>query len=389
MQVLQLLPAVSSASGGPVRSTLAACRALHRVDPGLRTTLATTDHGLEPDWRARLEERLPEEMELEVFPAVGRGAFLFSPRLQAWLDDHLLDYDLAVIRALFHPVSSAAARAAQRHGVPYLVVPHGTLSRYTFAHRRTLLKRIYFALIERRTLAGAAAIRFTCEREREEAPVGDIRTSGQVVPHPYEPRFRTDEGADRDPHQVLFLSRFHPGKGLEPLLHAMDRVRRELPDVRLVAAGSGSDKHERWVRKEVERLGLTDAVELPGFVEGEEKASLLARSAVFVLPSRHENFGIATVEAMDAGLPVAISRGVGIWQEVDEAGAGLVVEREPGPLADALVSLLEDPELRRRMGASGRELVAERYDPERIGEQLLSLYRSTMEFETRTLGTGA
>lgn len=366
-----------------MRSTLSNSRALHDTEPGTRTTLLTTDGGLTPEWRKEVERRLPDGMELQTLPAFGRGAFSFSVPLWRWLWKHVAGYDLVVVRALFHPISSVAAWTARVRDVPYVVVPHGTLSRYTFRHRRSLMKKIYFALVERHTLAGAAALRFTSETEREQAPrpCGQVRSS--VIPHPFESRFDgLPLGTSTEPI-VLFLSRLHPKKGLDVLLPAFRRVREEVPESRLVLAGSGSARYERRLRESIAQRGLQDGVGLPGFVEGDEKRALLRRARVFVLPSEHENFGIAAVEAMDAGLPVVLSRGVDIWRDVDEAGAGIIVDRDPEALARAITKLLSDRDLRHEMGVAGRLFVRSRYDPSRVGPELASLYGQAARTDSR------
>lgn len=379
-----MIPSVASRSGGPARSTVANCRAVHGVAPETRFTLATTDVGLEGTWRRTLEDRMPPGSHLRTFPAFGSGPFSFSPRLLAWLRAHAGDHDLLVVRAMLHPISSAAARAARRAGVPYVVVPHGTLSRYTFEHRRTRLKSLYYSIVDSRTLAAAAAVRFTTEAERDDASRLGFAAPGAVIPHPHETRPRDPDATERltgsrhaagAERRVLFLSRLDPKKGLDVLLPAMAELRRELPEARLLLAGSGSGAYERTVRREIGKLGLEDTVATPGFLEGREKQRALASSDVFVLPSRQENFGVAAVEAMDAGLPVVVTRGVGIWREIERAGAGLVVERTPEAVASALMDLLADPERRQRMGGDGRALVRERFSPDVVGERLVALYR--------------
>jgi glycosyltransferase involved in cell wall biosynthesis len=376
MRVLEVLPSIASEGGGSVRSTLSNCRAICAADPGFRFVLATTDQGLESGWCGAFKAQMPRGMEVEVFPAIGRRAFIFSPWLAGWLWRHVREFDLVVVRRLFNPLCSAAAGIAHHRGVPYVVVPHGTVSRYTFAWRRTLLKRAYFRLVDRRTLAGAAAVRFTSGMERDEAPIWEGLLSS-VIPHPYESRFALDNGWNRIPHQILFLSRLHPKKGVETVLEAMRVVLRERPDARLVLAGSGEGGYESRVRSQIRRLGLEGAVELPGFVEGTKKRSLLTGSSVFVLLSAHENFGLAAVEAMDAGLPLVISRGVHIWPEVHKAGAGIVVqERTAREVAEALLRLLRDVALRRERGRKGRELVRTAFEPTKVGRELVDLYRA-------------
>lgn len=376
LRVLQFLPSVESASGGPVRSTVAECRAVHAADARIETVWISTRHGLAPEWEEELRRSLPARMSLRLFPQVGRHTLNVSPSLLTWLWKHAREYHLLVLRSLLHPLTSACAWVARRRGLPYVVVPHGTLSEWAFHHRRTHLKRLYFHLVERRTLEGARGVRYTSEAERSQARRLSFSVpEDAVIPHPFESRRQAVASPDRDPEQVLFLARLDPKKGVGVLLAAVARARRARPGVRLVLAGSGSAAFERKVRALVRERGLEGAVELPGFVAGAEKERLLDRSSVFVLPSREENFGVAVAEAMDAGLPVIVSREVGIAPLVEELGAGRVVPRTPEALAAALLEILERASVAREMGRAGRRLVRERLAPDVVGSRVADLYR--------------
>ena len=92
-----------------------------------------------------------------------------------------------------------------------------------------------------------------------------------------------------------------------------------------------------------------------GPLYGDDKKSALADADVFALPSYSENFGVAVVEAMAAGLPVVISDQVGIHTEVARVGAGAVVACESGELSGALVRLLKDERMRVEMGRNGQK----------------------------------
>ena len=100
----------------------------------------------------------------------------------------------------------------------------------------------------------------------------------------------------------------------------------------------------------------------------------MAAASLFVLPSYSENFGIALAEAMGAGLPCVMSDQVGIAVDAKEYDAGLVVPCEVEPLASAIQRLLDDPELRRRLGANARRLVDDRFSVEAMSDSLVKLY---------------
>ena len=106
--------------------------------------------------------------------------------------------------------------------------------------------------------------------------------------------------------------------------------------------------------------GVLDRATFTGLLLRADQFAALAAPNLFVLPSYPENFGVAVVEAMACGLPVVISDRVNIWREVKEARAGIVTQPDAGELAQALATVLDDPEVRRRMGAAGRILVRER-----------------------------
>jgi glycosyltransferase involved in cell wall biosynthesis len=107
------------------------------------------------------------------------------------------------------------------------------------------------------------------------------------------------------------------------------------------------------VRKAAVAAGVAGRVELPGWVDGEAKARLLARAGIFVLPSRFEGLPMALLEAQAAGLPVVATRVGGIPQVVREDNGRLA---EPDDVASLVAAwpLLDDPAEAARMGARAR-----------------------------------
>ena len=111
----------------------------------------------------------------------------------------------------------------------------------------------------------------------------------------------------------------------------------------------------------MESCGLRKRTTCPGMVTGADKLALLADADLFVLPSFTENFGIAVIEAMACGLPVAISDRVNLWREVADADAGWVQPPTKEAFATVLSAALSDPVSAREKGARGKRLVAERF----------------------------
>lgn len=422
MRVLHVIPSVSLKDGGPSFAMPLIARGLERV--GIAVDVATTFGGE--------EATLPEEAQLRnraLTTAVTREGvnyFYFhrqsefykvSLPLSRWLSAHIRDYDLVHIHALFSYSSYAAASLAAKHGVPYIIRPLGVLNRWGMRNRRRLLKRLSYRLIEQRILRNAAAIHYTSQQERLEAEETGLRNESVVIPLavdlsgfrelPGPERFFEKFAKARGKDIILFLSRLDQKKGLDLLLGAFAEVHREydrrpateerrpssvvgLPSSSvvgrlrplLVIAGDGEDQFVAGLQERARDLGIGNAILWTGFLEGGDKMSALAAASLFVLPSYSENFGIALVEAMAAGLPSVMSDQVGIAGDAKEYDAGLVVPCEVGPLASALQRLLDDPELRGRLSANARRLVGDRFSLEAMSDSLVKLYDRVLSRET-------
>ena len=160
---------------------------------------------------------------------------------------------------------------------------------------------------------------------------------------------------------VGVVKSLEPVYGLDDLLRAVALARRQQPKLRALIVGQGSQRErlERLARE----LGIAGAVEFTGPVPSEEIARLLARMDLFVLPSHTEGFGVSAVEAAAMGLPVVASDVGGLPEVVIDGETGfLTPPRSPEALAERIVQLAGDAELRARLGRAGRARVAECFD---------------------------
>jgi len=164
---------------------------------------------------------------------------------------------------------------------------------------------------------------------------------------------------------VLFIGRHEPRKGLDVLLEAWSGLDR---DARLQIVGVGPQTDE------LKRLAVGD-VEWFGTVTDTPRNELLRGATAFCAPSlRGESFGVVLLEAMAAGAPIVASEIEG-YQNVARRGedALLVPPGDVTALRDALRRVLDDPALRARLVASGRER-AEQFSMRRLAERYLELY---------------
>lgn len=385
MRILHIIPSLAASNGGPPKVAVETCRELLRR--GHHAEIYTTS----PDGADLLDGETERRIQVQgvmvtFFPVRFGGYFKISLAMRKALQSHLRAFDLVHINSLYQFPSSAAAYYCRKFKVPYILRPHGTLDPYLY-RRHPLRKRIYELLIERRNLANAAALHFTTVEEMELASSLNLRFRAAVVPlgfEPEEPHKTLLHVTSIWPHLhgktlILFLGRVNFKKGLDILARAFAQVRREHSDVHLVIAGPDNEGYGECVRNWLRNEGVLDSVTFTGMVQGARKAALLQAAAMFVLSSYSENFGIAVVEAMAARVPVVVSDRVNIWREIRNAGAGIVVGLDAQSLANAILSLLSQNDLREAMGHNGARFVRENFSWEIVGDTLIKLYRSVLE----------
>jgi L-malate glycosyltransferase len=187
-------------------------------------------------------------------------------------------------------------------------------------------------------------------------------------------RFRPAVRPPADEVVVGTVARLSPEKGLAYLLEAFAILRSSLPTpLRLRIAGEGPARAQ--LQKQAEHLGIAATTEFVGWVEHEDLPGFLHSLDIFALPSLHESFGVAAAEASAIGLPVVASNTQGLPDVVvDRLTGRLVPPKQPEALAKAMSPLAEDPDLRQRMGAAGRQFIAEHYDWSRNVRQMEHVY---------------
>lgn len=186
------------------------------------------------------------------------------------------------------------------------------------------------------------------------------------------------------PYRILAVGRFARTKGFPELLTAMARLKREHFPVELTLVGDGSWR--RKLKAMRQRLGLEEAIHMPGFVPNDQLARFMANHHLLVVPSvvhaNGDRDGIPNVimEALSVGMPVVATDVCGISEVISNGETGLLVpQRDPKALATAIRAMLSDPDLAARTASKGRDRVAAMFDPQKNSEALRNLYFSAAQ----------
>lgn len=420
MRVLHVIPSVSVHNGGPSHAIPGMCRAL--VRHGQQVTLFTTNIDGPGDMDVPLGSPVDMDgVEVRYFQIQCPRSYSFSFPMAQALKQELKRFDLVHIHSILNWPITPAAHFCRKYDVPYIVRPCGILDpvplkkaygsgwlpagidlkrrylrrqylkvRYLksiYQRRHYLKKALYLLVVEKRNLEGAAAIHFTSNEETRATEPYSIGAPGFVVPLGVDlnatgPNSSSGEFRNRyglhGKKIILFLSRLDSKKGLDLLIPALSSLMTRREDFVFVLAGSGHPSYEEEIRIRLQQYGMAGRTILTGFLEGHAKWSLLSEADIFVLPSYHENFGLAVVEAMSVGLPIVITDKVGIHEEVSRERAGFVVSENREELSRAVAALLDSATLRETMGRAGRLLAETKFSWEHGASELGRIYEDIL-----------
>jgi glycosyltransferase involved in cell wall biosynthesis len=382
LSVAHFFPRIRREEGGVVQVVLDLCQFM--ASAGHRVILSTCDAtDIPAEWKS--PQHNPSITQLAKSKFIGsrlsrEGVHQFGQLLEG--------VDVVHFHTPWELSNLQLAAVVRKKKLPYIVSVHGMLDDYCM-RQKGLKKRAFLAIGGRAFFAKATTVHFTAEAEKKQACPwipGDYLPVVQACALDLEP-YQSLPGPElalaafpqlATPKQkILFLSRLHPKKGVELLLEAGGILRAQNRNFELIIAGPGEADYVQRLKKLATQLGLQDSTHFLGMVRGEIKLSLYELADVFVLPTHQENFGLVLPEALACGTPVVTTRGTDIWRELAEAGAK-IVENRPAELARAIAELLDDDQLRARLGAQGRHYVQNWLAQDKVLAGYEQMYRDTI-----------
>ena len=391
MRILHVVPTYVPAFryGGPIYATHGLCKAL--VKRGHDVHVFTTNVDGENDSDVPLGRPVDlDGVKIWYFPSRRMRRLYWSPPMQRAMSLELRLFDLVHLHSIFLWPTWAAARAATREKVPYIISPRGMLVKELINRKSRRVKSAWITLIEQTNIERAAGIHFTSKIEADEAFRFGFRLPRVfIVPNGVdagtEDKDDSESGVSaqvmrilRNKPFLLFLSRINWKKGLDRLIPAMSYI----TGIHLVIAGNDEEDYMPELETMAKKQGVRDRITFTGPVYGDAKKALLKHAAALVLPSYSENFGNVVLEAMAAGCPAVVTPEVGVADIVKEYGAGIVVGGSPKVLGKQLRDLLSNPELLKEMGRRGEKAAREHFTWEAVAGLMEGSYMDILRDRT-------
>jgi glycosyltransferase involved in cell wall biosynthesis len=355
---------------------------LERPIPPLATARALPHTGPMREWaramRAQPRHAVMDGIQVEYVRFVapprpwsygswGRWA---APPLRRALDRLASTWEPDLVHAHYAvPAGFAARRWLGQRGTatPLVVSVHG--GDLTYAAPRS--ERGWRAVAGTLSGADAVTVNSTLTDRGVEKLIGP-RENVTVV-HPGADLMAPVEKA-ADPALVT-IANLEPHKSQADVIRALAALAPKYPALRYVLVGKGPQREE--LERLAAQLGVAERLRFTGALPHEAARAEVARGHVHVMPSVHDGFGAAHIEAMSAGVPTIAGEGTGS-EDIARAGEGALLVRagDVPRLTAVLDRLLGDPAERERLGEAARRTVAEHFTWERCGEATVAVYES-------------
>lgn len=350
-------------------------RALARCYPDVQLEVVTTER-----WREAEVE--VEAIDDELFP-VRKARPHFSRHIQLFAYDPrpivkaLRQFQPEVIDLNAEPYSVQCAEVLTLRNWLAPRVPIVLSTAQNIFHRYPLP----FNLFERRSLKQIAAAYVCSESVRDLLMAKGFRRTIRVIPFGVnltEYKFRDRLVRESKTLTIGFVGRMLPGKGLNILAEALERISRD--DWKLLVVGNGPER-EPFAQR-LKGLNLIQRAQFTGAVSYEKMPPYFQEIDLLVVPTQttariREQFGRVIVEAMASGVPVIGSTCGAIPEVIGDAGL-VVPEGDAEALAAAIERLLAEENLRRQLALAGRRRVERDYSWEQVASQMYELFREVL-----------
>ncbi len=283
------------------------------------------------------------------------------------------DFDLVHIHGSLVPLIHTSRRVVfTSHGTTMRDIENMPIKSFHFLVVKLLSKKLFN--IEKELVKNAdviTAVSHSCAKELKREYT--INKEITVVNNGVDTNFFIPTKNKKKEDYILYTGRLETRKGLIDFIESAKYVCREYDSIKFVLTGKGTIK--KYLERKINELGLKNDFCFAGFVGRPRLLEYYQNAAIYVLPSYYEGLPTTLLEAMSCGIPSIATDVEGSSELIKDGETGLLVPpRNPERLAGAIMKLLDDDGLRKKLGDNARRHVVNNYDWEIITNKIEEIY---------------
>lgn len=297
-----------------------------------------------------------------------------------YLKKTINNFDIIHLHEHRHSLAIATHRYAKKNNIPYVLQAHGSVLPF---FQKEKMKEIFDKVWGFDILHDASKVFALTEVEKEQyLKMGIKQEDIEIVPlginledytdFPEKGKFKSRLNIDENDKLILFLGRIHEIKGLDLLIKSFNQISND--NIKLAIVG-GDYGFKGEVEKLINEFDLNEKVIFPGVLTGSDKIEALIDCDIFVMPSRYESFTTSGLEAMACSKPLILTKNNHIHTWVKDS-VGLVCEFDTDDLSNCIEKLLNNEKLSEEFGKTGRKLIEEKYNWNKVSKQIESIYEN-------------
>jgi len=380
LKILQIISVFNPKFGGEVNVCYNLSKQLSKN--GHSVTILTTNYEFDTNFAQTLQE-----FGVEIIPCptvINLGFFIYTPLIKSWLRDNVKNFEVIHMHTFRSYQNNCVSYYALKNNILYLVQAHGSVLPF---FEKQNLKKFYDIVWGNQILNGATKVIALTKFEKEQYCIMGVQENKiEIIPNgidlsqfsnlPAKGIFRSKYGIPKNEKIILFLGRIHKIKGIDLLVDAYSNLLKEIPDATLVIVGP-DDNYLSIIDDQIQRKKLDKNPLFTGPLYNQDKLEAYVDADVFVLPSRYEMFGTTILEAWACETPVVVTTGCLLADIIRKAG--YVTEFNSTELKNAIVILLSDELLRKKLGYTGKTIVKSDFDNRNVTQKIESLYQKIRE----------
>lgn len=292
--------------------------------------------------------------------------------------DNNKNFDLVVFHEIYRPYFIKAYKELVKRGVPYVIIPHGSLTRdaQLISKRKKLIGNL---LLFNNFVKHSAEIQFMSETECKQSNISNhphfVLGSGLDILGRKKKKF-SEEGL-----KVIYIGRLDVRvKGLDILLEAVSNNKKlfRKNNVTVTIAGTDAKNGRRWLIENINEQKISDLVKIEGPVYGKDKILKLLENDLFTQLSRTEAQCLGLMEAMDLGLPSVVTPGSTFFEIAQKYDVAIPCLGNSKDVAKTLLSASRDKKILDKLSEKSSLYIAANYDWTNVGHQMVQRYSKTI-----------